>query len=205
MIHGKTTAQIIVLTCGIFVLSGCSFQPSNYTTEKATTTPTINTITEATTTTDSVYDEKNEIEKIVYINTQYGFEIQLPKGWEQYITTTNDRTENSLALAYVYMHLPTNQKDWPSDEDPKTGKKLQGYASVFAITVWKKEIFNELMEICKSQEVSLYCPSTTIIIPTTSTRYAYTINQPHSIPSDVQEKMPPYYIELIKQSFSITE
>jgi len=73
-------------------------------------------------------------EKIVYTNSEYGFELTLPKGWEKYKVSAEKREDH----AYFYFLLPTTDSSWPGEHNLVTNEIFKNYASMFVIDVWKK-------------------------------------------------------------------
>lgn len=61
------------------------------------------------------------------MNSNYGFQLTLPKGWEEYTTLTVFGSENVTQISF---ELPTNDAEWPKNSgDKKT-------ASVFNLTIY---------------------------------------------------------------------
>ncbi|MFZ2188783.1 MAG: hypothetical protein WAV73_04440 [Candidatus Moraniibacteriota bacterium] len=149
----------------------------------------------------SIYGCKPGQEGQVYKNEKYGFQLTLPKGWENYKALANETTGSKNVVAYVYIDLPTSEKTWPGDTDPATGKSFMGYASMFAITVWSTDGYAAELKRCKT-ESDPGCPGADVV-SVKSDRYVFSIRGPQAMPEDLQKSMGGGYIEKIKQSFKL--
>lgn len=74
---------------------------------------------------------------MTYVNKDYGFQLTLPAGWENFKVDINDKQVAKTGIAYVHFLIPTSDKSYPA-AILSTGEKLTGYADVIAVSVWKK-------------------------------------------------------------------
>lgn len=81
---------------------------------------------------------------LIYKNTDYGFQVTLPKGWEKYqVSVQWDKGDDKHT--YFYFMLPTSDKSWLGSYDKNTGKAIPGVADIFVITAtdlatWNKDL-----------------------------------------------------------------
>ena len=72
-------------------------------------------------------------DNLIYKNTDYGFQVTLPKGWEKYqVSIQRDKGDNKHT--YFYFMLPTTEKSWVGAYDKNTGKAIPGMVDIFVIT-----------------------------------------------------------------------
>jgi putative hemolysin len=82
--------------------------------------------------------------EIIYTNTDYGFQVSLPKSWEKYqVSIQRDKGDDKHT--YFYFMLPTSDKDWLGSYDKNTGKAIPGMVDIFVITAndlatWNKDL-----------------------------------------------------------------
>lgn len=166
---GFAVIFIVLATVGVFVWLAQKNKPI----EMGAPTANVNQIEEKAVETPAVSNYG-----IVYSNADFGFEITLPKGWEGYkaITTTFSANERG-----VYIDLPTNNKDWPGDTDPATGKSMMGYASMFAISVWDVDAWNKHAVDCK-KEMTPDCGGEVLA---KGNIYVYEFTNPQAMPEDL--------------------
>lgn len=140
--------------------------------------------------------------EIVYTNSDFSFQITLPKGWENYKAIVSDKDKSVSGVTYVYIDLPTTNKAWAGDMDPVTGKSLMGYASMFAINVWNIDSFNKHLASC-AKESDPSCAGKDALLAKGKT-YAYEIVGPQAMPEDLQPIVNNgSYIKAIKDSFKV--
>lgn len=81
---------------------------------------------------------------LIYKNTDYGFQVTLPKGWEKYqVSIQRDKGDDNHT--YFYFILPTSDKSWLGSYDKNTGKAIPGVVDIFVITAtdlatWNKDL-----------------------------------------------------------------
>jgi putative hemolysin len=81
---------------------------------------------------------------IIYTNTDYGFQVTLPKGWEKYqVSVQRDKGDDKHT--YFYFMLPTSDKSWIGSYNKNTGKSIAGMVDIFVITAndlatWNKDL-----------------------------------------------------------------
>jgi hypothetical protein len=92
------------------------------------------------TTSDQIFAVKKcqaQSDPLVYINTDYGFQITFPTGWENYKVDIDDKQVATTGSVYLHLLLPTTDKTYPVDI-LSSGEKLNGYVDVISITAWNK-------------------------------------------------------------------
>ena len=83
-------------------------------------------------------------DSLVYKNTEYGFQVTLPEGWEKYqVSIQWDKGDDKHT--YFYFMLPTADKKWIGSYDKNTGKTIPGMVDIFVITAndlatWNKDL-----------------------------------------------------------------
>lgn len=87
---------------------------------------------------DNEKEDDNDKDDLVYKNSEYGFEMELTKNWEGYKVFKYVDSQDDSALAYYYVAMPTEDKEW--DESPRVD---DGYASIFALSVYTKQQWQE--------------------------------------------------------------
>jgi hypothetical protein len=70
---------------------------------------------------------------LIYKNTDYGFEVSLPMGWEKYQVSV-ERDKGDTKHTYFYFMLPTTDKTWVGSYNKNTGGVIPGMADIFVIT-----------------------------------------------------------------------
>ena len=74
---------------------------------------------------------------LVYANTDYGFQITFPTGWENYKVDIDNKQIATTGAAYIHFLIPTADKTY-LPAILSNGDKLSGYVDVIAITAWNK-------------------------------------------------------------------
>ena len=131
-----------------------------------------------------------------YKNTQFGFQLTLPVGWDNYKSFVNNNPTDKNVVAYVYIDLPTSNKNWPGDGN------LKGYASMLAVTVRSIDGYNAAVKTCKTQP-DPSCPGTNIL-STKSSKYMFEITGPQAMPDDLIKGLAATdYIGAVTKSFQL--
>lgn len=195
----KKVLAISSVLLGVVFLAGCGQQPVIQT-QPTTPAPVAQAPAQPVATQPA---PATLIQENVYTNAQYGFQLTLPKGWENYKPIVNETTGSKNVVAYVYIDLPTSDKTWPGDTDPKTGKSMMGYASMFAVTVWSTNGYNAELKRCKT-ESDPSCPGSNVM-SAKSDKYVFAISGPQAMPDDLLKSIADGYIETIGQSFRLTK
>ena len=120
-------------------------------------------------------------EKIVYTNSEYGFELTLPKGWEKYKVSVEKREGH----AYFYFLLPTTDPNWPGERNLVTNEVFKNYASMFVIDVWKKSDWDtqNVSAEC-SAGLNPGCPNEDIVVAKSS-NYVFEGSGPQAMAKDL--------------------
>jgi hypothetical protein len=101
---------------------------------------------------------------IVYKNTQYGFQLTLPAGWENYKAETKSNV--------VEISLPTNDPEYKVEADSGTGKK---YVPLVEVLFWTVDDWKKNMERCKIEaDPSCYVENATTA---RSDKYVFIVDQ----------------------------
>ena len=78
-----------------------------------------------------------QINPLTYANTDYGFQITFPVGWENYKVNIDNKQVATTGAVYIHFLIPTTDKTY-LPAILSNGDKLKGYADVIAITAWNK-------------------------------------------------------------------
>ncbi len=129
---------------------------------------------------------------VVYKNTQYGFQIKMPKEWAGYKVVVLKRDN-----VYVYVDLPTTDKSWPvSSSDPK------GYTSIAAITIWDINKWNKELKSPDCKDPVPGCPMSNEVLAKTS-KYVFDIGSPQDLPADFPGENADQFVPTVKSGFSL--
>jgi len=141
------------------------------------------------------------VDGIVYTNTQYGFQLTLPKGWENYKAVVNQAVGTNR-LGIISIDMPTSDKTFSGYPDSR-GKSLDGYASMFLVLVYDAKGYDAEVARCKREQdpdCFFADPKNTIRIG--GSKYIYAINDmPQALPVDLQNIGPAGAMDAIKKSF----
>jgi hypothetical protein len=88
---------------------------------------------------------------LIYKNTDYGFQVALPKGWEKYqVSIQWDKGDDKHT--YIYFMLPTANKSWVGSYNRNTGKTIPGMVDIFVITANDLNTWNKDLNSTECQE-----------------------------------------------------
>jgi hypothetical protein len=95
----------------------------------------------------------------VYINNDYGFQITIPAGYPDWKAMV-EKDYGGKGITYIHIIFRTKDSQWSGtgEENFVTHEKFPGYASIFAFTVWEKDVYKQTVEDCK-KEPNPGCPS----------------------------------------------
>jgi hypothetical protein len=150
----KKVLAISSTLLGVVFLAGCGQQSVS---QIHPTTPTLvaqqpainqPVATQPTTTPVSQEPTAQSAQGVVYTNTQYGFQLTLPRGWENYRAVLN-RTPGSSWSAIVSIEMPTSDKASVGYPD-STGKSLKGYYSMIRVLVYSNKEYEAEVARCKT-------------------------------------------------------
>ncbi|MFZ1736135.1 MAG: hypothetical protein WAU31_04340 [Candidatus Moraniibacteriota bacterium] len=137
----------------------------------------------------------NEQENIdeYYNNESYGFQVKLPKGWEQYMALK--RESNIDGVVYIDFFLPTKDLDVSDDVLTDRGKMVD----VGSFVLWTKETWNREKARCLKEGSNPGCPDDYSAIGNND-RYFFSYSGPQALPEDVNNLHadPEYFRENIK-------
>ena len=103
-------------------------------TQQTPTVPPVTTTEPQPAATSTTTSQNNSL---VYVNTEYGFQITFPTGWEKYKVDIDNKQLATTGAAYIHFLIPTTDKTY-LPVTLSNGDKLNGYADVIAITAWNK-------------------------------------------------------------------
>lgn len=86
----------------------------------------------------------------IYNSQKYGFQLEVPEDYKDYKVTVEDHFESD-GVAYIYFLFETSDSEIVSAKNFVTGEEFPGYISVFAISAWEKNAYQELKEQCEIQ------------------------------------------------------
>ncbi|MFZ2226074.1 MAG: hypothetical protein WA064_02700 [Candidatus Moraniibacteriota bacterium] len=106
--------------------------------------------------TPAVQDEN--VNRKVYKNNEYGFEFSLAKDSGEWKTMV-EKEKDEAGISYIHVIFKTKDASRAvnGEENFVTGEKFPGYASIFAITAWKRDVYQKTVENCK-KEPNPGCP-----------------------------------------------
>lgn len=153
---------------------------------------------------------------LVYTNTEYGFQLTLPEGWEDYKVFSYDMSKNPWSSGLnnrIVLALPTKEKMRPGILDPNdsnwfipeyTGqyKFIKWYADMIILNLWTPEWYNKEQQRCNIDPNPSCIGSTELLWNNQS--YYFTYFGPQDLPVDISAKIKfASYYEDIKNSFKI--
>lgn len=89
--------------------------------------------------------------KTIYTNTDFGFQMTIPKGYEDYKALI-EKDPGSTGITYIHFIFKTSDPQYKNfvTENPVTHEKYPGYADIFALGVWEMNAYNKIVQDCKS-------------------------------------------------------
>lgn len=147
---------------------------------------------------------------LIYTNTEFWFQLTLPKGWEDYKAFVY--TSSKIPGWYIILTLPTSDNtanlDDPKDINSRPRnyevdvKKVYWYAYMFAISLWSPKDYLPLYEQCKIQ-LNPWCV-TDITTLWYNGKYYFVWNEAQEFPEDIRKKWGNYkYLEQITSTFKL--
>ena len=132
----------IILAVGILFLAGCgqqqTSQPAPTTLPAVVPAPVSQPPTDMPVSQSPIIDNNAPaVQTNIYKNTNYGFQITFPTGWENYKVDINSKEAATTGEVYIHFLFPTIDKTYPA-AILSDGSKLNGYVDVIAITAWNK-------------------------------------------------------------------
>lgn len=132
---------------------------------------------------------------LLYTNTEFWFQVTLPKWWEEYKAFTYDIEGNpwygSGLIVKIIITLPTNESNRPGVEDPNNTNSMKSwyttwtiqyikwYADMFGITIRSTQYYDnykcEVNEPCLKEGELLW----------KNERFTYQLIWPHDFPTDI--------------------
>lgn len=123
-------------------------------------------------------ENKQENTDKYYNNKSYGFQVKIPKEWEQYVALK--RESNIDGVEYIDFFLPTNDLDVSDDVLTDRGKM----ANVGSFVLWTKEAWNRERARCLEEGSDPSCPDDYSTIGNND-RYFFSYSGPQTLPEDV--------------------
>lgn len=139
-------------------------------------------------------NQQEEKKSIVYANSDYGFQLTLPKGWDKY-NVTIDNSYTKQGITYLNFNLPTSDNNWKDDNIPS------GYATQFSIRVWNLQKWDNLIRDCKKQW-GPGCSNEADAIAK-SNKFAFDVYYPQAGPSDLNQ-IPVIALDYLKANLKLT-
>jgi len=143
----------------------------------------------------------------VYTNSDYGFKLNLPEGFEKYKPMVEVEPFEK-GVNYIFILLPTtNSKQ--VEENRVTHEKFPGYESVFAITAWEKTLWDKEINSteCKNNP-NPGCPFESEVLGKT-TKYVLELSLPNGLPSpdldQMGEKVRADNAKLVRDAFELVK
>jgi len=143
----------------------------------------------------------------VYTNSDYGFKLNLPEGFEKYKPMVEIEPFEK-GVNYIFILLPTtNSKQ--VEENRVTHEKFPGYESVFAITAWEKTLWDKEINSaeCKNNP-NPGCPFESEVLGKT-TKYVLELSLPNGLPSpdldQMGEKVRANNAKLVRDAFELVK
>jgi hypothetical protein len=98
----------------------------------------------------------------IYTNAEYGFQITIPEGYAGWKAMV-EKDYGGKGITYIHMIFPTKDPQWKTmaEENFVTHEKFPGYSSIFAFTVWDKDVFEKASKECEKNPTP-DCPDTVL-------------------------------------------
>jgi len=169
----KKVLAISSMLLGVVFLAGCG-QQSVSQTQPIAPAP----VTQAPTVNQPAATQPSPASGITYTNTDFGFKIALPTGWEKY----KPLVDNTRKTSFVHILIPTNDKEW-TVFDPNTEKLIYGYVDMFAIEIWDLSRWNEALSSADCKDPHPGCPFESGVIAKNS-KYVFVASTSQDYPFD---------------------
>ncbi|AKH32977.1 hypothetical protein XF24_00650 [candidate division SR1 bacterium Aalborg_AAW-1] len=129
---------------------------------------------------------------LVYTNTEFGFQLILPKGWEEYTAFIYQPSEEvqsfySGFIKSIHITLPTQESGWPGIPNPELSKRdstsdyITGHVDVFGIIVRTPEGYRKEYQRC----ITNSDPSCSIDLLGFNNKYYFSYFGPQDIATDL--------------------
>ncbi len=196
----KKVLAISSVLLGVVFLAGCGQQTVSQAQPK-TPAPVAQTPTQPVAT-QPAPAETQPAQGVVYLNTQYGFQLTLPRGWESYKAVFSKQTGVNR-LGIISIDMPTSDKTFLGYPD-STGKSLAGYSSMFLVQIYDTKGYNAEVARCKKEND----PDCNVTLPGNAIQkegnnYVFAISMPQALPADLQKIE--MGADVIKNSFKFTK
>lgn len=91
------------------------------------------------------------VAETVYTNNEFGFQITIPKGYEDYKAMV-EKDPSSQGVTYVHFIFRTQDPEFKNSisENYVTHEKYPGYADIFALGVWDMKSYKKIVQQCKT-------------------------------------------------------
>ncbi len=166
----KTSAVL----SGVIFLAGCGQAPAVQT--QPTPALVVQKQTQSTTTQSS-----SSVAGSIYTNTDFGFRIKLPAGWENYkpLIAKNDMKKEA---SFVHILIPTSEKQF-AVYDPNTKKIINGYADMFSVGIWDVSLWSKKLGSKNCANPHPGCPLEDEVVAKNS-RYVFVASFSQDYPRD---------------------
>lgn len=123
----------------------------------------------------------------VYTNTDYGFKLNLPEGFEKYKPMV-EKEPFEKGKSYIFIMLPTTYPNWVT-ENRETHEKISGYENMFGVAIWDKAIWDKEINSKECKETPYpACPFESQVLGKTA-KYVFEINLGNGDPTPDLEQM----------------
>lgn len=144
---------------------------------------------------------------LVYTNTEFWFQLTLPKWWEDYKAFIYHLTGDDI-ISNISITLPTTIRDWPWVPNPEITHSLlwvqdfstyiTWYANIINILVRNSDSYKQIIQNCKlgTEEE---CLTKNLTLWNNNYYFTYTTRQ--ELPTDITNRIKNNWISYIKSSF----
>ncbi len=124
-----------------------------------------------------------EVNKVQFIDKDYGFYINLPSSWRGYKTIIRDNNDGYKSRSIAF-YLPTKSEAW-SDEDG-----ISWFWSIAQLHIIPRSSKEALIDSCQNDDICLHSISREIDTPIKD--YIFMINVWHDSPEDADQYFTEY-------------
>lgn len=142
---------------------------------------------------------------LIYANTDYGFKLTLPEGFEKYKIMV-EKEPFEKGKSYVSVMLPTTYPNWVT-ENRETHEKILGYENIFGVAVWDRALWDKEINSKECKETPYpACPFESEVLGKTA-EYVFEINLGNGDPTpdleQIEVKVRANNAKIVKDGFGI--
>ena len=149
---------------------------------------------------------------LVYTNTEFWFQLTLPKWWEDYKAFVYNLTSDNNLISMISITLPTTATDWIGIPDPKKTISISSIPDFSSYIMWYAPIVNILIQTSDSykkdyetctKDINTDCTTLKDITLWNNKDYYFTYTTRQELPNDIMNRIKLYnnWMEIIKSSF----